>query len=541
MDKVCEFCTALRPLVYCKADSAYLCLSCDAKVHLANALSGRHLRNLVCNSCGHHVAHVVCLNHKMLICRDCDKKLHNVSLSHQKRAIRSFIGCPSAKDFAALWGFELNEIENCASQDQFDSVSCVSAELNVAQVSGKPDIQNGVPSLLAGAKLDEESTGQQGQVRRENEFLHSCPGGFIRLSLVVLWCWSCSLCEVLVILHNHQERQTIVQQIIDLKWLQQNEEIDYSAKISRLKEKKSSPSLYHTLKKLDEKFNGQAKNSQDLATDVLEKDCPIVEPSTETLPSTFSQLDNLSSSSIIDLPLHGELFWTCRSPLRCNQLWSQNIQDLGICEELVRLDDFNIPDVDLTFQNFDELFGGDQDPIRILFDDQDVSCSSLEKDKSIDKSDIDNLSAMELFITITVQRNAIEEELEDCCIHPCDAMMDQAKVYEVKDSSASASINLSQSDHENKDMNPLGQYCPESMDPTHATQPFDSATPLSVLGISLESSFTHEDGILSPYSEGKAYSGMRSNFDFYPGNLELIYLSLFQIVPNYEAFVHLIN
>ncbi|XP_014514353.1 putative zinc finger protein At1g68190 isoform X2 [Vigna radiata var. radiata] len=414
MEKVCEFCTALRPLVYCKADSAYLCLSCDAKVHLANALSGRHLRNLVCNSCGHHAAYVVCLNHKMLICRDCDKKLHNVSLSHQKRAIRSFI------------------------------------ELNVAQVSGKPDIQTGVPSLLAGAKLDEGSTSQQGQI-----------------------------------LHNHQERQTIVQQIIDLKWLQQNEEIDYSAKISRLKEKKSSPSLYNTLKKLDEKINGQAQNSQDLATNVLEKDRPIVEPSTETLPSTFSQLDNLSSSSIIDLPLHGELFWTCKSPLRSNQLWSQNIQDLGICEELVRLDDFNIPDVDLTFQNFDELFGGDQDPIRILFDDQDVSCSSLEKDKSVGKSDIDNLSAME-------------------------------------DSSASASINLFQSDHENKDMNPLVQYCPKSIDPTHATQPFDSTIPLSVLGISLESSFTHEDSILSPYSEGKAYSGMRSNFDFYPGNLELM-------------------
>ncbi|XP_027936970.1 putative zinc finger protein At1g68190 isoform X2 [Vigna unguiculata] len=451
MEKVCEFCTALRPLVYCKADSAYLCLSCDAKVHLANALSGRHLRNLVCNSCGDRVAYVVCLDHKMLICRDCDQKLHNNSLSHQKRAIRSFIGSPSAKDFAALWGFELNEIENCANQDQFDSVSCVSAELNVAQVSGKPDIQNGVPSLLAGAKLDEGSTSQQGQI-----------------------------------LHNHQERQTIVQQIIDLKWLQQIEEIDYSAKISRLKEKKSSPSLYHTLKKLDEKFNGQSQNSQDLATNVLEKYCPTVEPSTETVPSTFSQLDNLSSSSIIDLPLHGELFWTCKSPLRSNQLWSQNIQDLGICEELVRLDDFNIPDVDLTFQNFDELFGGDKDPIRILFDDQDVSCSSLEKDKSIDKSDIDNLSAME-------------------------------------DSSASASINLSQYDHENKHMNPLGQYCPKSMDPTHATQPFDSNIPLSVLGFTLESSFTgHEDSVLSPYSEGKAYSGMRSNFDFYPGNLELM-------------------
>lgn len=143
---------------------------------------------------------------------------------------------------------------------------------------------------------------------------------FSLLILVKMWC-ICSIFNiVLQILFNHQERQTIVQQIIDLKWLQQNEEVDYSAKISRLKEKKLSPSVYHTLKKLDEKFNGQAHNFQDFATNVLEKDCPIVQLSTETLPSTFSQLDNLSSSSIIDLPLHGELFWTCKSPLRSNQV-----------------------------------------------------------------------------------------------------------------------------------------------------------------------------------------------------------------------------
>ncbi|KAL2324147.1 hypothetical protein Fmac_023205 [Flemingia macrophylla] len=429
MEKVCEFCTTLRPLVYCKADAAYLCLSCDAKVHLANALSGRHLRNLVCNSCGYHLAYVLCLDHKMLICRDCDQKLHNVSLSRQKRAIRSFTGCPSAKDFAALWGVELNEVENCTSQDQFDSVSCVSAEFNVAQVSGKPCNKTGVPSMLSWAKLDGGSTSQQGQI-----------------------------------LYSDQERQTIVQQIIDLKWLQLNEGIDYSAKINRLQEKKLSPSVYHTLKKLDENFNEQAQISPDLGTIVLEKDCPIVELNPETLPSTFSQLDNLSSS-IIDLPLHGDLFWTCKSPLRSNQLWSQNIQDLGICEELVCQDDFNIPDVDLSFQNFEELFGGDQDPVTILLDDHDVSCSSLEKDKSVDKSDIENPSAME-------------------------------------DSSAAASITISQSDNENKDMNSLSQYCPRSMDPAHPIQPF------SVLRFNEESSYTgHDDSVLSPYTEGEAYSG----------------------------------
>lgn len=49
------------------------------------------------------------------------------------------------------------------------------------------------------------------------------------------------------------------------------------------------------------------------------------------------------------------------------------MQDIGVCEELVCPDDFNIPDVDMTFQNFEELFGGDQDPIRAaVLHDKDV-------------------------------------------------------------------------------------------------------------------------------------------------------------------------
>lgn len=79
-------------------------------------------------------------------------------------------------------------------------------------------------------------------------------------------------------------------------------------------------------------------------------------------------------------------------------MWSDNIQDLGMCEELISQDDFNIPDVDLTFQNIEELFGGDQDPVRGLLGDNDVSCSSIEKVLSLDKSDIYNESTIEVRI-----------------------------------------------------------------------------------------------------------------------------------------------
>lgn len=45
------------------------------------------------------------------------------------------------------------------------------------------------------------------------------------------------------------------------------------------------------------------------------------------------------------------------------QLWHQNLQDIGVCEYTAcDDDDFHIPDIDLTFQNFEELFGADPDP-----------------------------------------------------------------------------------------------------------------------------------------------------------------------------------
>ena len=317
MEKVCEFCTDLRPLVYCKADAAYLCLSCDSKVHFANALSSRHLRTLVCNSCRYHLAYVQCLDHKILICQECDQKLHDVSLPHRKRAIRSFMGCPSAKDFAMLWCFGLNEMENITCEDLFGSASCVSADSNMAQASVRARSR-----ISSKAKLHGGSSSRQG-----------------------------------------------------------------------------------------------------------------------------------------------------KSPPRSNQLWSQNIQDLGICEELVCRDDFNIPDVDLTFQNFEELFG-DQDPVRALLDDNDVSCSSLEKDMSIDKSDIDNLSAIE-------------------------------------DSSAAISITILQSARENKDIDSTNiQHYPRSTDPPHTIRPFESTVSSSVSRFWAASSPTyHNDGALSPCSEEKGYLG----------------------------------
>ncbi|KAI4357730.1 hypothetical protein L6164_001661 [Bauhinia variegata] len=432
MEKVCEFCTALRPIVYCRSDGAYLCLSCDAKVHFANALSRRHLRALVCDVCRYHLAYVQCLNHQMLICRGCDQKLHNNSTQHQRRPIRSYMGCPSAKDFAALWGFQLNEIENNPHQDQLASNLGGSADFNAVNISEQPSIATGGPSMESKVKLEGGSSSQHGQIQQKD-----------------------------------QDRKTILQQIVELKRLQLGEERSHPSKIIGIRETDLPSSLYRNMKKLDERFDQAAQNSKDLATDIPEKDNPMAELKPETVSSTFSELDDLSSSSIIDLPSQGEFFWTCRSPIESNQLWSQNIEDLGICEELISQDDFNMPDIDLTFQNFEELFGGDQDQARGLLYGKDFSCSSFEKDMSLDKSDTDNASAME-------------------------------------DTSAAASITITQSGKEYKDISSLHRDHPRSKDPSGTIRPSKSTISLSVSRFSAESSGTyHQDSGLSLCNEGK--------------------------------------
>lgn len=135
MEKTCEFCMLLKPVVYCESDAAHLCLSCDAKVHSANALSIRHPRTLVCEPCGYNLAYIRCSDHQMFMCRDCDCRHHDLSSQHQRKVITSYMGCPSAKDLAALWGFGLNELENTTPPDKFISTS--NGTVNGAKVNPK--------------------------------------------------------------------------------------------------------------------------------------------------------------------------------------------------------------------------------------------------------------------------------------------------------------------------------------------------------------------------------------------------------------------
>lgn len=48
--RICELCSEEASL-YCTSDSAFLCLDCDARVHQANFLVARHVRQPICSKC----------------------------------------------------------------------------------------------------------------------------------------------------------------------------------------------------------------------------------------------------------------------------------------------------------------------------------------------------------------------------------------------------------------------------------------------------------------------------------------------------------
>ncbi|KAF8040325.1 hypothetical protein BT93_B2532 [Corymbia citriodora subsp. variegata] len=364
MEKVCEFCRALRPVIYCQADAAQLCLSCDAKVHSANALSNRHLRSLLCNSCRYRPAYAHCLDHKLYICRNCDRRIHDGSCQHQTQAINSYMGSPSANDFAKLWDLNLSQLGDLACTSPSDPSSHEFTDLGTVTVDTSGSVCPGECNV--GSRIRKSSK-------------TSCNG------------------------QQNQSSCFIMQQILDLRKLQLNEK-DSLPLICDQEQIDFSSSFSHSPRKFNETTDQSLRSCHNLSG---ERITLLQDLKMETSPSTFSTLGNLPSSSTSGTPSpwQSESIWQCRSPSQTSQFWAQNMQDLGVCEELVCHDDFDIPEVDVTFQNYEELFGGEQDTIRTLLDESKLACSSLDKDVPLDDSENSHAKFLKVLLTTPLRKN----------------------------------------------------------------------------------------------------------------------------------------
>ncbi|KAF8400029.1 hypothetical protein HHK36_015903 [Tetracentron sinense] len=108
----CDFCSEQVAVLYCRADSAKLCLFCDQHVHSANALSRKHIRSQICDNCSSEPVSVRCFTDNLLLCQECDWDAHgscSASVSHDRNPVEGFSGCPSPLELASIWGFDLGD------------------------------------------------------------------------------------------------------------------------------------------------------------------------------------------------------------------------------------------------------------------------------------------------------------------------------------------------------------------------------------------------------------------------------------------------
>lgn len=108
----CDFCSGQIAVLYCRADSAKLCLFCDQHVHSANALSRKHLRSQICDNCSSEPVSVRCNTDNMVLCQECDWDAHgscSVSAAHDRKPVEGFSGCPSAVQLSSIWGLDIEE------------------------------------------------------------------------------------------------------------------------------------------------------------------------------------------------------------------------------------------------------------------------------------------------------------------------------------------------------------------------------------------------------------------------------------------------
>ncbi|KAH9313172.1 hypothetical protein KI387_028207, partial [Taxus chinensis] len=394
MDRFCEFCGELRPTVYCKSDTARLCLSCDRHVHSANALSSRHLRSLLCDRCNSQQATVRCSAESLSLCENCDWNAHGSSAEasqHKRHAISGYTGCPSAAELSRMWGL-----------DDFPHVSD-SCGRSTENVSGMPTI-NGIDanSCCATSKMNHSldlAAGRRNNSGNAREFdvwmdpSPSTPVATTKDRLVE--------CTGIAKSSGTSEQQSkqktvVVQQLLDLQKLTPQS----STQLQNLKshfQVDSKSMIPPPSKPTAENFQARNQHQERQQSDQLqEQQHNFQEQDNPSVSLFLRETQQLKPDANIEQIMQGDTFWRSSPANDTNQLWDPHMQDLGLCDGDDNCDGFNMSDVDLTFENYEDIFGSSQDQSDSLFEDASAVCSNMERDVTLFESNGHTESAPEV-------------------------------------------------------------------------------------------------------------------------------------------------
>ncbi|XP_021893194.1 zinc finger protein CONSTANS-LIKE 5 [Carica papaya] len=77
--KPCDTCKSAAAALFCRVDSAFLCLACDSRIHSLNKLASRHERVWMCEVCEQAPAAVTCKADAAALCVICDADIHSAN------------------------------------------------------------------------------------------------------------------------------------------------------------------------------------------------------------------------------------------------------------------------------------------------------------------------------------------------------------------------------------------------------------------------------------------------------------------------------
>ncbi|KAF8082497.1 hypothetical protein N665_0822s0010 [Sinapis alba] len=117
--KLCDSCKSATAALYCRPDAAFLCLSCDSKVHAANKLASRHARVWMCEVCEQAPAHVTCKADAAALCVTCDRDIHSanpLARRHERVPVIPFYDSVSVTD-GSVKNTAVNFLNDCYFTD----------------------------------------------------------------------------------------------------------------------------------------------------------------------------------------------------------------------------------------------------------------------------------------------------------------------------------------------------------------------------------------------------------------------------------------
>eukprot|EP00262_Sarcandra_glabra_P020717 TRINITY_DN83_c0_g2_i1.p1 TRINITY_DN83_c0_g2~~TRINITY_DN83_c0_g2_i1.p1 ORF type:complete len:369 (+),score=3.24 TRINITY_DN83_c0_g2_i1:33-1109(+) len=97
--KLCDSCKSEPAVLFCRSDTAFLCIGCDSKIHNSNNLAYRHDRVWMCEVCEQAPASVTCKADAALLCVTCDADIHSanpLASRHERFPVVPFYDSASA-------------------------------------------------------------------------------------------------------------------------------------------------------------------------------------------------------------------------------------------------------------------------------------------------------------------------------------------------------------------------------------------------------------------------------------------------------------